>query len=178
MIETPIWKTSYRLILPQNKGGKAKLQGWAIVENQTDTDWNDVQLSLVSGRPISFIEDLYKPIYISRPVVQPELYKGLRPQSYESGIGAPAPGAAPPRAMAAGKLMAPSADKSQAIFRKHMKAGDEEEAAGREFDPTFSIASAASAEKIGELFQYTVGNISLPRLSVGHVSDYNGRRGC
>ncbi|MGA2401260.1 MAG: hypothetical protein ABSG91_06090, partial [Syntrophobacteraceae bacterium] len=51
VIETPIWKTSYRLILPQNKGDVSKFQGWALVENQTDADWNDVQLSLVSGRP-------------------------------------------------------------------------------------------------------------------------------
>jgi len=30
-------------------------------------------------------------------------------------------------------------------------------------DPTASIASVASAAKVGELFQYTVGNVSLPR---------------
>ena len=55
------------------------------MENQTDSDWNDVQLSLVSGRPISFIQDLYQPLYIPRPVVQPELYASLRPQTYEGG---------------------------------------------------------------------------------------------
>ena len=66
--------------------GDAKLQGWAIVENQTDNDWNDVQLSLVSGRPISFIQDLYQPLYVPRPVVQPELYASLRPQTYDAGM--------------------------------------------------------------------------------------------
>ena len=60
-----MWKTSYRLILAE----KPALQGWAIVENQTDNDWTDVQLSLVSGRPISFIQDLYQPLYIPRPWV-------------------------------------------------------------------------------------------------------------
>jgi hypothetical protein len=65
VVETPIWKTSYRLILPRKNADKAKLQGWAIVDNQTDTDWNDVRLSLVSGRPVSFIEDLYNPVYVS-----------------------------------------------------------------------------------------------------------------
>jgi len=49
VVETPIWKTSYRLLLGEDK---PQLQGWAIVENQTDNDWNNVQLSLVSGRPI------------------------------------------------------------------------------------------------------------------------------
>jgi len=169
VIETPIWKTSYRLILPQKVGGKSKLQGWALVENQTDTDWNDVQLSLVSGRPVSFIEDLYKPIYVSRPVVEPELYKGLRPQSYAGGLAAPAPAA--PKTAADMEALARRAqapvEKSEAMFKKHMKAGppgENEEEEGAQFSATSSIVSAASAEKLGELFQYTVGNISLPRL--------------
>ena len=117
VVEAPVWKTSYRLILSgpgdlkDEKGGKdkadqkgnagpatkpgdagakpsneANLQGWAIIENQTDNDWNDVQLSLVSGRPISFIQDLYRPLYIPRPTVQPELYASLTPQTYEGGM--------------------------------------------------------------------------------------------
>ncbi len=50
--EAPLWKTSYRLVLKDD--GKPLLQGWAIVENTTEHDWQDVQLTLVSGRPISF----------------------------------------------------------------------------------------------------------------------------
>ena len=37
VIENPIWKTSYRLVL--DKDGKPYLQGWAVVENPTDEDW-------------------------------------------------------------------------------------------------------------------------------------------
>ena len=62
VVETPIWKTSYRLLL-EDKGTPSKLQGWAIVENQTESDWNGVSLSLVSGRPMSFMLDLYQPLY-------------------------------------------------------------------------------------------------------------------
>ena len=79
--ETPVWKTSYRLVLRGDK--KPFLQGWAIVENTGDHDWNDVQLSLVSGRPVSFIMDLYQPLYAVRPTVLPELFEGL--QSYRHG---------------------------------------------------------------------------------------------
>src|SRR5688500_15854779 len=99
VVETPIWKTSYRLVLDERKrdpkasaatqpAADGKLQGWAIVENQTDNDWNDVQLSLVSGRPISFVMDLYRPLYVERPLVQQELYASLRPQTYDDGIDA------------------------------------------------------------------------------------------
>src|SRR5262249_48605580 len=55
VIENPLWKTSYRLVLDKN--GKPSLQGWAIVDNPTDEDWKDVRLALVSGRPISFQMD-------------------------------------------------------------------------------------------------------------------------
>ena len=80
MAQTPVWKTTYRLVLEDDQ--KPYFQGWAIVENTSDADWKDVKLSLVSGRPISFVMDLYQPLYTTRPVVQPELYTSLRPQVY------------------------------------------------------------------------------------------------
>ena len=80
LTETPVWKTTYRLVLDEDKA--PYLQGWAIVENQTSQDWRNVKLSLVSGRPISFTMDLYQPLYNPRPVVQPELYANLKPQTY------------------------------------------------------------------------------------------------
>ncbi len=94
--QTPIWKTTYRLVLDDVVGGnqaggqdagkklgnQAMLQGFAIVENTTDNDWKDVSMSLVSGRPISFVMDLYQPLYVPRPEVQQELYASLVPQVY------------------------------------------------------------------------------------------------
>jgi hypothetical protein len=174
VVETPIWKTSYRLIL----GDKAsQLQGWAIVENQTDNDWNDVQLSLVSGRPISFIQDLYQPLYVPRPTVQPELFASLRPQTYDAGMD---------KAKDAEKfaeLQDQKAERGANAYSLRLKApagagqrmamgralggatalGEERAPADRPMDATASVASVASAAKIGELFQYTVGSVSLPR---------------
>ena len=81
--QTPIWKTTYRLVLDDAVGdNQAMLQGFAIVENTTDNDWKDVSMSLVSGRPISFVMDLYQPLYVPRPEVQQELYASLVPQVY------------------------------------------------------------------------------------------------
>lgn len=82
--EAPIWKTSYRLVLDDEK--PPFLQGWAIVENTTESDWNDVSLTLVSGRPISFVMDLYEPLYLARPEVKPELYASLRPRTYDQDM--------------------------------------------------------------------------------------------
>ncbi len=86
--EAPVWKTSYRLVLSDEKKDEATLQGWAIVENTSDYDWEGVDLTLVAGRPISFVEDLYTPLYLDRPVVQTERYASLRPRTYEEGIKA------------------------------------------------------------------------------------------
>src|SRR5205807_1974055 len=84
VIENPIWKTSYRLVLDQKE--KPYLQGWAVVENPTDEDWKDVRMALVSGRPISFQMDLYQPLYVPRPTVEPELFASLRPPTYSGGL--------------------------------------------------------------------------------------------
>jgi hypothetical protein len=80
--EAPVWKTSYRLEL----GDKPHLQGWAIIDNSTDHDWDNINLTLVSGQPISFIEDLYTPLYIPRPVVPPEVQANPYPQLSESNV--------------------------------------------------------------------------------------------
>ncbi|HEY7086965.1 MAG TPA: hypothetical protein VH518_02685 [Tepidisphaeraceae bacterium] len=166
VVETPIWKTSYRLIMDDKAG---KLQGWAIVENQTDSDWKDVQLSLVSGRPISFVMDLYQPLYIPRPVVMPELYASLRPPTYEAAIegkvidrGGFGGGGGGGGGRAVNRAARVPAAASAAPAQAGAFAA-EELAADKPMDPTASVQSVASAAKIGELFQYTVGNVSLPR---------------
>ena len=65
--ETPIWKTTYRLLFEGTE--KPLLQGWAIVENRTDEDWGEVELTFVAGSPLSFVMDLYTSYYPRRPVV-------------------------------------------------------------------------------------------------------------
>ena len=87
IMETPVWKTSYRLVLSDTEA--PFLQGWALVENTTDEDWQDIRLSLISGRPISFTMDMYEPLYAHRPVVVPEVYASLRPQVYGQAMEAP-----------------------------------------------------------------------------------------
>jgi hypothetical protein len=131
-----------------------------------------VQLSLVSGRPISFIQDLYQPLYIPRPLVKPDLLVSLRPQTYEAGIDAQKNFE---RLQQGQKQMQQLQEAAQ-----NRRGGNQQNQAGGRggqnlfgnanspadesaMDPTASVASIASASKVGELFQYTVGNVSLPR---------------
>ncbi len=82
--ESPIWKTTYRIVLDPKQ--KPLLQGWAVVDNTTPMDWENVSLSLVSGAPISFIQDLSQPLYARRPVVPLPEGVQVTPQVYEGTI--------------------------------------------------------------------------------------------
>lgn len=81
--EVPVWKTSYRVV---NKQNGLFFQGWAIIDNLSDNDWDNVSLSLVSGKPISFISDLYSPIYKKRPRIGIEEEEEKKPVIPERGI--------------------------------------------------------------------------------------------
>jgi hypothetical protein len=84
-VAAPIWKTTYRVVLDAE--GRPFFQGWAIVDNVSDEDWADVQLSLISGTPVSFIQPIQKPFYRYRPVVPVPGDLSLSPQVYEPESG-------------------------------------------------------------------------------------------
>ncbi len=184
IVETPLWKTSYRLILPDlTSKDSAKLLGWAIVENQTDNDWNDVTLDLVGGRPLSFIENLYQPLYIPRPVVQPQANASLTPQTYDAGSEVPAKAAnnstdgnhfsdtsGGSASTGSGNLYSdtptprpPSFNLSDVTKNGATTGGSTGAAAETPPDYAQGVASIANAAKIGEMFQYSVKDVSLGR---------------
>jgi hypothetical protein len=125
-LEAPVWKATYRILLSEPAasargsaqpladaaGSEPMIQGWAVVDNTQDEDWENVRLSLIAGLPVSFVHDLYTPRYIKRPVVQvkettgvlpPEVEEGMDIQAMllaradEAALGAAAPTAAPMR---------------------------------------------------------------------------------
>lgn len=164
--EAPVWKASYRLLMGKDK---AHAQAWAIVENPTESDWNDVKLTLVSGRPISFVQDLYRPLYASRPEVATELQAGLKPVAYGGGMKTgEAEGkvaAQADRRVRAMKAM-PAPAPAAATFGAAMEMDAMAAAAPREeaWNATSSIQVATQAAAgVGELFTYDVGKVSIPR---------------
>jgi hypothetical protein len=167
VVENPIWKTSYRLVL--DKQGKPFLQGWAVVENPTDEDWKDVRMALVSGRPISFQMDLYQPLYVQRPVVEMELFASLRPVAYSGALRQEneklaampmAPGM--PMEQSAREMKKAKADQMQnrglglQAAGKPGFAGDGRKQLAERMDLSAGVASAASAAKLGDFFQYAL----------------------
>lgn len=190
--EAPIWKMSYRLLVggaaPDRPGGKPYLQGWAMVENTSDDDWQGVRLSLVSGRPVSFIEDLYQPLYIPRPEVGPDVVASPVPQTHDSDL-ATGKDAAKKEAGLAEKP-----DSNQPTYGRAGTNGTNARGAGRPgaaggsvfgggfggpaapAGPTTdklaeeremlrqSVAAQATGQKAGALFQYNITSpVTLPR---------------
>lgn len=84
--EVPVWKSTYRLVLPSKAGDKPLLQGWAIVDNTIGEDWTGVELSLVAGSPQSFVQQLSQPYYARRPVVPLPSAVQLSPQTHEATL--------------------------------------------------------------------------------------------
>jgi hypothetical protein len=84
--ETPVWKTTYRIVLPSKPGEDPLLQGWAIVDNTVGEDWENVELALVAGAPQSFIQPLSQPLYARRPVIALAQTAQLAPQTHESAM--------------------------------------------------------------------------------------------
>jgi len=143
IIETPIWKTSYRLIMEE--GQAPLLQGWAIVENRTDEDWNEVRLSFVAGSPQSFVIDLYTSYYPKRPVVS--VGEGLAAEAPSPPIAAPGARArAARREDLARKAAEPQAADELAAAAPAPSLGEALE---------MSNIPAAEGAAVGDLFSYT-----------------------
>ena len=160
--QTPVWKTSYRLVLGDQD--QAFLQGWAIVENTSDEDWADVDLSLISGRPISFVMDLYQPLYTVRPVVEPELYLSLRPQVYTESLESKAAGATQNNFKRDGRF-AGSQMNAQMQLRQQMPGSTlSPDVANGALALSDGISAVAEGAQAGELFQYHIkSSVSLGR---------------
>ncbi|MBL8219702.1 MAG: DUF4139 domain-containing protein, partial [Bryobacterales bacterium] len=137
MIPTPVWKSSYRLIFG---AADATLEGWAIVDNTTGEDWTNVTLALVSGRPISFISQLYEPKYRERPVAELPEDRAVAPPVHAGAVAsgraeqfAKAMPAAPPAPRRA--LMADMAMESERMAES-------------------TVAVSAQGRELGDLFEY------------------------
>jgi hypothetical protein len=102
VVGAPLWKTTYRLVMPPagTATGKLRLQGWAVLENTTGADWDGVQLALQYGNPVTFRQALYRSYFVTRPEVPVEVLGRLLPNVDAGATPAmklepPAPGSAP-----------------------------------------------------------------------------------
>jgi hypothetical protein len=155
VIPTPVWKVSYRLDLA---GKEPFLQGWAIVDNDSDTDWKGVELSLVTGRPVSFIQNLYPPYRLSRPVVPLAIAGIAESRTYESGHNSLAQTAPSSGARQAPMMDMKMAAEADAYYEQEMSIPRQ---AASVAGGTMESASGRAA---GDQFEFTLKNpVTLER---------------
>lgn len=89
VVSVPVWKAAYRVTLPSDASAtKAGMQGWAVLENMTGNAWNNVELTLVSGSPVTFRQALYEAYYVDRPDVPVEVVGRILPRPDQGGVAA------------------------------------------------------------------------------------------
>ncbi|MCC6524198.1 MAG: hypothetical protein IT373_16175 [Polyangiaceae bacterium] len=77
--ESPTWKPSYRVMLEGD--GKARMQGWAVVDNVSGEDWQNVQIGVGSTSALSFRYDLHSVLLVEREQLSSGSLVALAPPS-------------------------------------------------------------------------------------------------
>lgn len=172
VVETPVWKTSYRVLLYDEAEHPAQVQGWAMVDNTGDEDWSNVALSLVAGLPVSFVHDLYSPRHRRRPEVLVDTHEAYAPPVLERSMAPESvAGGAPPPAPAMAAAMAAPAPKGGP--------GRARTAPGP--PPPPSAALATRTQEVGDLLHYeidepvTVGRMQSALVPLLH-RPFEGKR--
>ena len=175
-VETPVWKTSYRILL---SAARTRIQGWALVDNTQDEDWDDVRLSLVAGLPISFVHDLYSPRYKRRPVVKVQEEEAYAPPVMETSTMLGALEDAPTLSARRGEGAARRLAVAEAAEIGGMT-GDLS-VASRSASRERSVQVQTRTVEVGDLFEYAIDNpVSVKRNQSALVpilsAELDGRR--
>jgi hypothetical protein len=144
MTPAAVWKSSYRLMF--GRAGEPTLEGWAIVDNTSGDDWNNVRLAVVSGKPVSFITQLYTPRYVQRPYAElaenlaaaPVVYQGAMEEAKDKAYALAPPPPPAARAQIAGG-MGGNAFRVDATRPSSFAATAETRQAGELFEYSFAV---------------------------------------
>ncbi len=140
MTPAPVWKSSYRLMF--GAAGEPTLEGWAIIDNTSGDDWNNVRLAVVSGKPVSFITRLYEPRYVQRPFAELAENQAAAPIVYQG-------------AMEAAKDQRAAAPKVQVQAQAGALPLNGRNFAMLDAIAPSSFAATADTRQAGELFEYS-----------------------
>jgi hypothetical protein len=146
-----VWKSSYRLVFG---AADATLEGWAIVDNTTGDDWTNVRLAVVSGRPVSFVSQLFEPRYVARRTAELAEAESVGPVVLEGAVASEQAAMAAPAAAPAMAGLRAGASKSARQASADLRDEVRERDAFRRNEMYSSVAATAAARDLGELFEY------------------------
>ena len=144
VMEAPVWKASYRLDMGTDK---AAFQAWAIVDNSTDLDWKDIRLTLTTGRPVGFTQNLYAPYYTYRPEVPLAIAQAAEAETFDSADKEVQYRSAAPMPLAASPV--PMMERKAYKYAEEEYDNEDEENASDYFENQVSTGNA------GEMFAFT-----------------------
>ncbi len=163
IIPMPIWKSSYRLLFAD--AGEPTLEGWAIVDNTTDEDWTNVQMALVSGKPISFVSELYAPRYVRRATAELPEEAAVKPELHDSALlyqpsaGLTLDGQMNDDLNTNGRMVTHSGANNGGFFTPKMTAlAPPPPSIQMQAVEASSIAEAANGAEIADLFEYRIAH--------------------
>jgi hypothetical protein len=184
----PLWKPSYRLLVPPMGApaaspAQARLQGWAVVENASGSDWDSVRLALVSGEAAAFRQRIYDPITVPRPELPVRIAGAVQVRPDTGGRPIPLPSPAPAPATAR--------EFSAAAPQMARRAGAPDAPVGGAIADTATGAAGATAEasagrvafvlaepvtiRSGETANVPFLDVRLPAERVWWIQDLNAR---
>ncbi|CAH0299154.1 DUF4139 domain-containing protein [Roseomonas sp. CECT 9278] len=188
----PLWKPSYRLLVPPMGAPaatptQARLQGWAVVENASGSDWDAVRLALVSGEAAAFRQRIYQPITVARPEMPVRVAGAVMVTPDTGGVPVPIPMPAPAPAALAGRMMDSSAAAPQMARRAGAPDAPGMIAGGAPAQPAAAATAEASAGRVafvlaepvtiraGETANVPFLDVRLPAERVWWIQDLNAR---
>lgn len=167
--EMPVWKSSYRLVVGQE--GTAELQGWAILDNPTGTDLENVQVTFVAGQPVSFITSLYEAVYVRRQRLAPPVAQDdAAPAAFARGVTAEMEAAPPAPAFAA-----QARSFEDAAMDTLMDSGVEAQASGVQTGVTFQYV-VSEPVTVGR-FESAMIPILMEEITAQNLSVFDPTRG-
>jgi hypothetical protein len=164
VVGAPVWKTAYRLVLPK-EGGRARLQGWAVLENLTGGDWHNVELVLASGNPVALRQPLYTALFPERIEVPVTTAARILPRSDDSKEAAAPVRRKPMQASKSLALPAPAMEMRSGVARARTESDDDEPTTPS--DPLGAALSAAEAEDASTQLLYRFP--AKVSLATGHT---------
>jgi hypothetical protein len=187
IVEMPLWKPAYRIVVGDE--GEPLLQGWAVVDNVSGEDWNNVELSLVAGTPMSFLYDLHSPQFMDRVDLTPRRGRTAMAPAIE-GAGVASSGPAADQVSGSkdelqreyAKRRSASAKSAPASPSRSYAPSDAEESAAD--DDSYDmmdeleqqVSSSAGGENVGALFRYDLKHpVTVPDRTSTLVSIINER---
>jgi hypothetical protein len=153
VVAAPLWKATYRPVLPKADEDKGTLQGWAVLENESGVDWNGVELTLQSGNPVTFRQALYQSYFVDRPEVPVEVFDRILPPvdtratgmvQQQATLDAPS-NLAPPPPAAPAPMMPMAAGASRSKSNEIMVTAEQSDATPLALNPEADSSEAQAA---------------------------------